>query len=198
MFAKNAIFAFITFVGIFFILNIPKPNLSLTDYHNGGGINPLARHGINRTATRPVLQVNPWGREYVFYHKKSAPKVKRGFYLIILPQLSVEHRPPSTDLEIIDGYSLRMIQRPGCSERYSLKITPNLFLDPWYRQHIQLEKYDLPIELIPRFILQGTPLPHHLEENSTYSDMTRVIQVLMIHDITLPTHKLKLDLRIGE
>ena len=118
--------------------------------------------------------------------------------MIILPQLSVEHRPPSTDLEIIDGYSLRMIQRPGCSERYSLKITPNLFLDPWYRQHIQLEKYDLPIELIPRFILQGTPLPHHLEENSTYSDMTRVIQVLMIHDITLPTHKLKLDLRIGE
>ena len=55
MFAKNVIFAFITFVGIFFILNIPKPNLSLTDYHNGGGINPLARHGIDHTATRPVL-----------------------------------------------------------------------------------------------------------------------------------------------
>lgn len=49
MFAKNVIFAFISFVGIFFILNIPKPNLSLTDYHNGGGINPLARLGIYHT-----------------------------------------------------------------------------------------------------------------------------------------------------
>ena len=117
MFAKNAIFAFITFVGIFFILNIPKPNLSLTDYHNGGGINPLARHGIYHTGTRPVHKVNPDLREYVFYHKESVPKVKRGFYLIILPQLSIEHRPPSTDLEVLDGYSLRMIQRPGSSDR---------------------------------------------------------------------------------
>ena len=133
--------------------------------------------------------MNPWGREYIFYHKESVPKVKRGFYLIILPQLSVEHRPPSTDLEILDGYSLRMIQRPGSRDFFSPQTIINGFSYPWSRQHIQLEKYDLPIELIPRFVLQGTPLPHHLEENSTYSDMTRVIYVLLTRDITLPTHK---------
>ena len=43
-------------------------------------------------------------------------KLKRGFYLIVLPQLSIEHRPPSTDLEVIDAYTLRMIQSKGISD----------------------------------------------------------------------------------
>ena len=49
------------------------------------------------------------------------------------------------------------------------------------RQFIQYEKYDLPIELIPIFILQGTPLPHHAAENSTYSDMIRVNYASLRH-----------------
>ena len=58
MFAKIAIFAFITFAGIFFIFNIPKPNLNLTDYHRGRGVTPLVRKGIRRTSTvgyRPIV-----------------------------------------------------------------------------------------------------------------------------------------------
>ena len=57
--------------------------------------------------------------------------------------------------------------------------------NPHIRQYIEHEKYDLPIELILRFVLQGTPLPHHLEENSTYSDMIRVIHAWYINDVTM-------------
>ena len=71
MFAKNVIFAFISFVGIFFILNIPKPNLSLTDYHNGGGINPLARLGIYHTVWIIPLLLDQY---YIGTAYKSASK----------------------------------------------------------------------------------------------------------------------------
>lgn len=71
MFAKNVIFAFISFVGIFFILNIPKPNLSLTDYHNGGGINPLARLGIYHTVLSIPLLLD---QHYISTSYKSTAK----------------------------------------------------------------------------------------------------------------------------
>ena len=88
MYQKNVIFAFITFAGIFFILQIPKPTLS-------------------RYRNIDVHQAV--GREYVFYAKENVPKEKTGYYLIVLPQLSVEHKAPSTNLDVIDAYAMSRV-----------------------------------------------------------------------------------------
>ena len=50
----------------------------------------------------------------------------------------------------------------------------------------------MPIELIPRFVLQGTPLPHHLEENSTYSDMIRVIHAQQRTILQINPHMIRI------